>query len=1247
MNVLYWNCRGIHNFDTQRMLFQLVESNKPDILCLSEPMVNFSVVRASFWQSLGMDLIAVNTKPVKSLWVFQSTSSLNHFSVVSCSDQFVLLQTTILNSSHFVCLVYGSVWPIQRQNLYSEIIDLKRRLTGNWLLLGDFNAVLGAHERRGQPPPARPCREFREFLDNGDLQDIAPTSSFFTCSNGRYGSARVDSRLDRALISEDFCNLWTSLSCVILPRHFSDHHPIIFTCTEGVRRIPRFRFQGMWITHDGIRGVIKNFWDSQHPALPPMPLLCHKLKGLRPILRNWNKDVFGNFNVNIATCEATLNDIQINIASNGFSDSLYQEEIAAHTQLNLHLKQKEIYYKERSRVQWLSNGDRNSSFFHKMASTRKQQAGISTMNVGGTVSVDQSTISAHIIEFYSALFSNPIDRQPDLSRVQEIIPSLVSNDDNNMLVQCPTDSEICVSVSSMNGSSAPGPDGFTGVFYQTFWDIVGPDVCNMVRWFFHHGVISTGLNSNLMVLLPKVEGAMNIEQYRPIVMSNFSFKIISKILADRLAIVAAKIVSENQFGFIKGRSIHQCIAIASEGVNSLSKKCYGGHLAMKIDIQKAFDTLDWNFLLQVMESFGFSLKFRDWILYILSSARISIMTSNGTEGYFSCSREVRQGDPLSPLLFGIAEDFLSRLLSHLVDTGRLSPMLYSRNSYFPSHLLYADDILVFCAATVVNVRLLNDTFNFYGSISGQHVNWQKSEVFFSNSVLLGRQLRLANITGIKTGNLPFNYLGVPLFCGAPKARHLRPLADRVISQFSRWKGRTLSMAGRVTLVNFVIMGSLVHSFIVYKWHINLINEITRCIRNFIWTGAVDGRKLVTVPWNLCLRSQREGGLGLKNLQLMNRALLGKLAWGLISDKSLCYNLLRTRFLGVLSQPRLCIGNSSIWTSLKTSYSLLWDHCFWSIGADSNLLFWTSEWIIPTVATQLRIPSANQRRLNASIMDFRVGGEWQNLPQLPNDIRDRITWVYSGGDPNDICFWQPASNGVFTLKLFYSWMQSEPINPPGFKLIWRTSIPPSHSMVCWRAFLGYLPTHDSLRRRGIPITSRCSLCSNAMETQDHMFVHCTFSQEIWRSISSLFGRNIDSSRSLSGLIIAAESHRFSSQIQHLWFSAVVNAIWVIWFTRNKCIFEEERPNISMALRRLWAFIREADSLNKGATWNSIIELQILQALHLQVRSHRAPHILPVRWMNPSSGWWKVNTDASVTGSPGPAGCGGVFRVTVEQ
>ncbi|MCH94435.1 RNA-directed DNA polymerase (Reverse transcriptase), partial [Trifolium medium] len=255
--------------------------------------------------------------------------------------------------------------------------------------------------------------------------------------------------------------------------------------------------------------------------------------------------------------------------------------------------------------------------------------------------------------------------------VDEVIPAIIDERVNSILTMIPSSLEIKNAVFELNKDGAPGPDGFGAFFFQTYWDIIQHDVVNAVTEFFTTGWLLPNFNANTLILIPKTSNADTIDQYRPIAMANFKFKIISKVIADRLAQIMPTIISKEQMGFVHGRNIMDCLCLASEAANLLQSKVFGGNLALKIDVTKASDTLEWSFLLKVLRAFGFCETFCNWIDVILKSATLSISINGKLNGYFQCKKGVRQGDPLSPLLFCIAGDVLSRSITKLVVEGKL------------------------------------------------------------------------------------------------------------------------------------------------------------------------------------------------------------------------------------------------------------------------------------------------------------------------------------------------------------------------------------------------------------------------------------------------------------------------------------------------------------------------------------------------------------------------------------------------
>ncbi|XP_057779860.1 uncharacterized protein LOC130998459 [Salvia miltiorrhiza] len=589
--------------------------------------------------------------------------------------------------------------------------------------------------------------------------------------------------------------MWYSTTSMVLPRLGSDHSPILLRCQDTATppKGRRFRFLNMWCSHEGFLDQVRASWSQPMDCLCPMVRVMKKLKRLCPTLKTWNKDTFGNYNVTLAELQQDLSSLRENIDEQGYTDDLFDQEVNLQARIGSVLLRKSEHLRQQSRVSWLSDGDRNTRFFHSMVKWRRSNQNNKQLNIDGVISEDQTVMAAHVIHFYEDLFSEPNSEPVDRSWISGYIPASVSSAQATMLTAPPSDEDIRLAVFSMDRNSAP--------------------------------------------------------DFRPIVLGNFFFKVITKILASRLNAVAAAIVSANQFGFISGRSIQECILLASEGVNCMERSIQGRNMALKVDIRKAFDTLSWDFVEVVLDCFGFPQTFRHWIRVIFQSARISILFNGEQHGFFGCSRGVRQGDPLSPVLFGLAEEVLSRLLSDAADRGFIARMRMSRSLLFPSHLLYADDVLLFCKATWRSCRMIESILQIYASVSGQFCNKAKSKVYFGKGVSVQTRRRLQRDLGFSTGSLPFVYLGVSIFAGRATAARLISIRDRIIAHFPRWQGMQLSMAGRLCLVTSVIQSAAVHIMLIYRWPTKLLHDLDRACRSFIWTGCTTSRPKSSVDWN--------------------------------------------------------------------------------------------------------------------------------------------------------------------------------------------------------------------------------------------------------------------------------------------------------------------------------------------------------------------------------------------------------------
>lgn len=452
--------------------------------------------------------------------------------------------------------IYAHVRYLARRSLWNDLLSFQHY---PFFIMGDFNAVLGSRERSILHPPNRTsCKDFADFISSALLSNLTSTGIFLTWSNRRFASGYMEARLDRALANDLFLDLWQNISLHVGTRTGSDHSPLFLNCDDtafSANQSP-FRYQSMWLTHPEFMTTVRKSWVLPLVAACPIRRVMLKLKRLKNTLKSWNKEVFGNIFIKLDKINAKISDLQLSATKTGYSEDLWLEEVIAQSEFCNILHQKSIFLKQKSRASWLSDGDRNSKFFHRAVKMKHSTDGIKSLEIAGSPCSDLSLIKAHVVAYYDNLFKSTMQPCPTLyQRISAFIPVCVSSQQNLALTGIPSSEEIKNTVFEMSPNSAPGPDGFSGQFFHSSWEIIGQDTIDAVTSFFIHGSFPDGLNASFVVLIPKSGHANKVEDYRPIVLGNFLYMIISKILATRLGPIVASFASANQFGFIHNRRI--------------------------------------------------------------------------------------------------------------------------------------------------------------------------------------------------------------------------------------------------------------------------------------------------------------------------------------------------------------------------------------------------------------------------------------------------------------------------------------------------------------------------------------------------------------------------------------------------------------------------------------------------------------------------------------------------------------------
>jgi hypothetical protein len=502
-----------------------------------------------------------------------------------------------------------------------------------------------------------------------------------------------------------------------------------------------------------------------------------------------------------------------------------------------------VYWAQRSRINWLKFGDQNTGFFHHFASSRRARNKIKRLkSENGDDVEDLAQLNPMISDYFAGLFTTEVD-EPDPDLIEKVTPR-VSTAMNEELLKPYTAEEVKKALFSIGDMKAPGSDGLHAIFFKKCWHIFGDSLTAEVLQAINSKQIPEGWNDTVIVLIPKVENPEYITQYRPINLCNVLYKVISKVIAARLKVILDEIIAQVQSAFVPGRLITDNILLAYECLHKIKNKKVGkeGLCAVKLDMHKAYDRVEWVFLERMMIRLGFDMEFVNILMACVRSVKYKIRFNDQETEDFLPSRGLRQGDPLSPYLFLICAEGLSSALAHREEVGGIDGVRVCRNAPSVSHLLFADDSLILMKANLTNAASLNQVLEQYCASSGQMVSEAKCSIFFSPNVDVQVKAEICEELNIFTEAISDKYLGLPSMVGLDKTESFIYLLERIIERIQGWKEKFLSMGGKEILLKAVIQSILV-CYVVFKLPKNVCKKITDIIAQFWWGDDDKGKKM--------------------------------------------------------------------------------------------------------------------------------------------------------------------------------------------------------------------------------------------------------------------------------------------------------------------------------------------------------------------------------------------------------------------
>ncbi|GKV31769.1 hypothetical protein SLEP1_g40435 [Rubroshorea leprosula] len=586
---------------------------------------------------------------------------------------------------------------------------------GCWCLMGDFNAIRSEYEWNGGRSNRREMAEFDEFIRECGLIDLPLIGRKYTW----YKPNRdVMSRLDRFLLSEDWCLKWGDLKQWGLKRTNSDHCPILMknlTIDWGPKP---FRFFDVWLNSPGCKEIVEEVWSSTLTSGWYGYRLKEKLNATKKALKVWSRNMVSKTDSNIKR---------------------YEEAIAV-----IDLK-------------------------GEVAPLSEEEMGDKYMEQVDEIKEEFKKISA---------------------------------EDNLLLLAPFNEEEVKQAVWSCEGSKASGSDGFNFNFIREMWDLIRGDVMGFVNDFYQNGRLVKGANSSFIVLIPKVNNPQKIEEFRPISLIGVMYKVIAKLLANRISSVLDSIIGESQMAFLRGRQMVDSIVIANETIDA-AKRNKKASFVFKLDFEKAYDKVCWEFLDYMMLRMGFDPKWRRWINECLKSVEVSVLLNGSTTRQVKMNRGLRQGDPLSPYLFLLVAEGFNGIISSAINQGLFEGVNIGNRGMRVSHLQFADDSILFGKVVEGNIWAAKSIMRIFELVSGLKINFGKSQLMGIN-VSDAWMSKMAHILNCKQGVFPCKYLGVPIGGSGKNIAMWKPLIETFEKKLSSWKGWFLSFGGRITLLNVVL-----------------------------------------------------------------------------------------------------------------------------------------------------------------------------------------------------------------------------------------------------------------------------------------------------------------------------------------------------------------------------------------------------------------------------------------------------------
>ena len=1175
IKVITCNVRGLADKVKRRQVFQYFRRHKYDIIFMQETHSTANTKR--FWKSEwgGKTLFSHGTSNAKGVAILFARDL--DVEILQCYNDY--------QGRSIVALVKVNEQKIALCNTYAPnedqvefFTDLSEKLlikqADHVIWGGDFNLNLLEEDKQGGSKfvSSKSAQYLNNFMEESAWVDVwryfHPDQFQFTWKKTK--PAPVFSRLDYFIIPEGSLDYVSK--CEIMPGFKSDHSfvKIELSFAQSMRGPGTWKLNTTYLANktyvDGVNILIDRAKDKFGQNVTKMweylkfdigefsrEFAVEKARSRKNQIKQLEKQIH--------TCEKKLNFINLR-ADNAIKliQKINLKLDTLHVELDKHTRYEVEGIMLRTKARWVEHGEKNTKFFlglEKFRAKSKSMKCVQTQN--GKLEYDQNNILQEQANYFQQLYQ----KDPAIKfRLQDIPGRKLDVTQKILLESELTLEEISDAIKEMPRNKTGGPDGLPVDFYKVFWIKIKEILLQVYHKCKDNKLMFSSARQGTISLIPKKgKNRLLLKNWRPIMLLNVDYKILSKAMANRLKIVLPDIIDPDQTGFTKGKDITENLRKMLDVMEiALTRKLPA--IIVFVDFEKAFDRVDLQALIELMKCLNFGDQMIEWVELLFTKFNLATTNYGHMSEFLHPTRGLLQGNPIAPYLFLLIGEVLARILKKNkqiegIDLAKGGSIMLSQ---------FADDLALFLKFKAEVWQGVMDSFDTFEAHTGMKISYDKTIIYRIGSIR-DSDAKFYSTRKINWSNEPVNTLGIWVSHDPEQSWHLNfdPIIKKMDSTLSLWKKRGVTLLGKIQVLN-----SLIGSLWVYKCAVlpvlpkKLLAEIKIKFLDFIWDG-----KKSKIAWSTLIGLKENGGLGLVDLanrdqalkaqwviKIQTKLILKKLAQEIIQ---LDYDWLWEAQLVKEDVNTLFVSVSAFWKSVLTA----WFDTNFQDPIDGNQvkeqIIWLNSNIRiggkPVVITELEEKGIHRIKhlLNCenhllSWEEARIKFDLKNFLVYQSTVAAILTsWKKLLHEENGLEYRNPVQEGLKSVKLvnsIYRFRKQDKLLLRSYVIKWNntmntdineedfltfvSNIKQMTIVTKLRSFQYRLMLHAMITNRKLMLykireNDHCTFCQNQVETVMHLFTKCSKVIPVWAYIERLCKTKLDKSQIIFNNVVNNPKH----------------------------------------------------------------------------------------------------------------------------